>query len=344
MDASAWAALAGVANFLGNRIQNNYEDERMTRLKKLQEDADMKRQQFLIDYRQQADERSKQADWERTKDDVMSTFQDPETGNTMGRTRSGNSVLLNQTSDSFRSARAQDKELDNAYRQAQIEALQGRTARAAQPRVSSGGGSVTPKMPKPPIGYRWAADGESLEPIPGGPRDNTANPKPTTSRPGKAGGGDPKPAAADQALSILSDMEEMLKSGKSWTGPVEGTLFKYGKGGQSFQSAVDQLVNPMQTLTRIPGSGAQSDLELKQMLNSFPNVDTREDVNLDRINRLRNYINKLQGGTTQQGATPKQQAPTQAAPQVGKIITAPDGKKYRIVGGDPNDPDVEPVE
>lgn len=342
MDASAWAALAGAANFLGNRIQNNYEDERQTRLKKLQEDADMKRQQFLIDYREAADQRSREADWNRTKDDVMSTFADPETGNTMGRTRSGNSVLLNQTSDAYRTALAQDRELDNAYRQAQIDAVKGRTQRAAQPKSSAS--SPTPKMPKPPVGYRWAADGESLEPIPGGPRDSIANPRPATTKSGKAGGGDPKPAAADQALSILSDMEEMLKSGKSWTGPVEGTLFKYGKGGQSFQSAVDQLVNPMQTLTRIPGSGAQSDLELKQMLNSFPNVDTREDVNLDRINRLRSYINKLQGTTTQQGATPQQQAPAQAGSQVGKIITAPDGKKYRIIGGDPNDPDVEPVE
>lgn len=43
-------------------------------------------------------------------------------------------------------------------------------------------------------------------------------------------------------------------------------------------------------------------------------------------------------------------SPAAAAPaaagkyQVGQVIDGPDGKKYRVTGGDPNDPDVEPVQ
>lgn len=44
------------------------------------------------------------------------------------------------------------------------------------------------------------------------------------------------------------------------------------------------------------------------------------------------------------GGVPTQSVqPTQQQGQIGSIVTGADGKQYRIIGGDPNDPDVEPI-
>lgn len=180
-----------------------------------------------------------------------------------------------------------------------------------------------------PSGYRQAAGG-ALEPIPGGPAD----------KPREV---DTKAAAAAQARGILDQIDGMLQRGEAWTGPADQYLTMAGEGRQKFETAVNQLVNPFQTLTRVPGQGAQSDLELKQLMSTFPTAGARESVNRQSIQNLRTYLDRLQGGaqgTPQQGAQP---ASPPAGAAVGSIITAPDGRRYRIIGGDPNDPDVEPV-
>lgn len=164
-----------------------------------------------------------------------------------------------------------------------------------------------------PSGYRATADG-SLEPIPGGPADKPAEV-------------DTKQAAAAQAMEILANLRGQIPE----SGPIEGRIPT--PGSQKFDRTVAQLVNPFQTLTRIPGQGAQSDKELATLMASFPSVTNFESVNEEGIKNLESYLAKIQGGAAPSaGANP------------GNIITAPDGKRYRIVGGDPNDPDVEPVE
>ena len=160
-------------------------------------------------------------------------------------------------------------------------------AQEAMRRKLMGGGQNAPS------GYRFAGDGSALEPIPGGPADKPAE-------------GNPKAAAAEQALSVLAQLEGKIDKGEAWTGPMDKLL--PGAGQQSFQAAVDALTNPMQTLTRIPGQGAQSDLEFKQLMNQFPSLGNRESVNKESITRLRDYVLRQQRelgiGAQDQGAVP----------------------------------------
>lgn len=141
MDASGWAALSGFATALGNRLQDRYDDDRRERLRQLQEAADMKRQQFLIDYRQQADERSKQADWERTRDDVVASFTNPETQSVYGRTKGGKTVPLFETSPDFQSGLKQKRELEaqGLENRAQLAAANAALAEARALRAGSAG-------------------------------------------------------------------------------------------------------------------------------------------------------------------------------------------------------------
>jgi len=176
---------------------------------------------------------------------------------------------------------------------------------------NSGGSSA-------PSGYRPTASG-GLEAIPGGPADK---PKEI----------DTKGAAAQQALEILSQLEGNLGS----SGPID--RFTSPVGAQKFDKTLAQLVNPLQTLTRVAGQGAQSDKELAALMASFPATGNFDETNKQQIQNIRSYIEKLQGSG---GQAP--QAQPQGGAQVGKIITGPDGKKYRIIGGDPADPDVEPL-
>lgn len=105
MSAAGWAGLAGVAGFLGNKMQTDAANEQKQQLLQMQQDAEQKRQMMLAKYNNDLSTTShlqeKAADRAATADDVQGQFQDPETGNTMGRTRSGKAVILNQTSNDY---------------------------------------------------------------------------------------------------------------------------------------------------------------------------------------------------------------------------------------------------
>jgi hypothetical protein len=81
-------------------------------------------------------------------------------------------------------------------------------------------------------------------------------------------------------------------------------------------------------------SGPVSNADFEIAGKSVFSQEKPAQVNADLIYAA---LTRAQGG----GSAPQ---PAAGGAQVGKIITAPDGKRYRIVGGDPNDPDVEPVE
>lgn len=164
-----------------------------------------------------------------------------------------------------------------------------------------------------PSGYRATATG-ALEPIPGGPADK---PKEV----------DPKAAAAQQAREVLDSLEQQLSA----SGPIDGRLPT--ASAQGFDRAVAQLVNPFQTLTRIPGQGSQSDAELKRLMESFPAVTNYESVNKNSIANLRSYLDKIQG---MQGAPAAPNAPQvpQAASQPTQTATNPQtGQKIGLING-----------
>jgi hypothetical protein len=148
--ASGWDFLAGFATQLGGGLQARQEAKERDRLKKMEEDALMKRQMFLEEYRATVDQAAKEADYERTKNDVTAQFTNPETGEVFGRTKSGTTVPLSTTSDeykqSLRDARSAELELKRA-RQEASEASAARSRRPPQPRA--GGAEKEPKPPKP---------------------------------------------------------------------------------------------------------------------------------------------------------------------------------------------------
>jgi len=126
-----WAFLSGAAGYLSNRMAKEQE----LKEKQLQEEAMMKRQMMLEKYRNDLEaqrqltlenERSKntreekQAEHELSKGDVVGQYQNPRTGEVIGRTRGGDTVQLYQPSkeESDYLRRKQDLELSAAQAQA----------------------------------------------------------------------------------------------------------------------------------------------------------------------------------------------------------------------------------
>jgi len=142
---------------------------------------------------------------------------------------------------------------------------------------------------------------------------------------------DVKGAAAAQAREILATLENQLSA----SGPIDGRLPT--PGAQGFDRSVAQLVNPFQTLTRIPGQGSQSDAELKRLMESFPSVTNYESVNKESIANLRSYLDKIQGmqGQGGQGGPTQPAAPqAPAAGQPTQTATNPQtGEKIGLING-----------
>jgi len=124
MSGSAWAALAAAANSVGGSLQKNAEDERQLKLKKLELDAQQKRDEFLTRMRQQLSDESDEKKHERESGDVASTFTDPETGNVLGRTKGGKTIPLSETSQEYKDALAETKRGKILKDQADLENAQ----------------------------------------------------------------------------------------------------------------------------------------------------------------------------------------------------------------------------
>ncbi|MCH9836937.1 hypothetical protein K0U83_14820 [bacterium] len=139
---------------------------------------------------------------------------------------------------------------------------------------------------------------------------------------------DVKAAAAAQAREILDSLEKQIPS----SGPIDGRLPT--PGAQGFDRSVAQLVNPFQTLTRIPGQGSQSDAELKRLMESFPSVTNYESVNKESIANLRSYLDKIQGMQGQAAPQAPQGAPQPAQGQPTQTATNPQtGQKIGLING-----------
>lgn len=183
-----------------------------------------------------------------------------------------------------------------------------------------------------PSGYRPTADG-ALEPIPGGPADPAAQAAKPRVLPADMAG---RVALAEEYLSNAPNIMQEVEGG-SLTGLVDAPAAKagYGKSGEVFrqiQSGRDAL---QRTLT---GAGMPA-TEADEYANRYlPQVTDTAEKLASKQKQLQAELSRFV--TEARGAPPA----TGSGAQVGKIITAPDGKRYRITGGDPSDPDVEPVQ
>lgn len=148
--------------------------------------------------------------------------------------------------------------------------------------------------------------------------------------------------AARQQLAIVDKLDQMHKAGV-YTGPVDKYLGALGKGAQEYDALVAQLLGP--TVKEMFGSTQISDQDRRAAAEALPSRGRYEDVNKNLLAQMRakaqatiDAAERIKAGGPA-GSTPS------AAPQgykVGDIITE-GGKRYRVIGGTPDDPEVEPL-
>lgn len=136
--AAAWAALAGFAGGIGSQLQQKQELEQKQKLAQMQQDAELKRQMFLQQYASDLRDKSKAAEDERTKDDVVSHGTNAETGDVLGFTKSGKAIPLSTTSDEYKAAKKAQLQAQVANTQALAINRQGANKGPVNPNYGTG--------------------------------------------------------------------------------------------------------------------------------------------------------------------------------------------------------------
>jgi len=171
--------------------------------------------------------------------------------------------------------------------------------------------------------------------------------------------------AAARLAPQLAAVRRRIKRIKAAVGDLSDNRF-FGTGfldqfinarteeGQELESAVGGIQNPLLALTRVPGIGSQSDLEARIANLQFPHISKDEGVNIrdvaeleafyaDLENAYRNILgDEFDAAMNQRPDAPAEGGGTGKAYQVGEVITL-GGKRYRVVGGDPADPELEEI-
>jgi hypothetical protein len=164
-------------------------------------------------------------------------------------------------------------------------------ARIAKTMAAPAGGGG---LGKPPAGYMWAGEGQ-LAPIPGGPADPAvkAAGKPATSK-----GAAPEVKGA-QVANLTRGLERIrgalggLGGRLVDTGPLDQYVQKYTPEGQELEAAVGSIRPSLMALTRVPGVGAQSDLEARLEGLRFPSLGFAPDVNQATTQQLEAFVSDL---------------------------------------------------
>jgi hypothetical protein len=205
---------------------------------------------------------------------------------------------------------------------------------------------------KPPAGYRWADNGADLIPIPGGPADakqGQRNAVPTE--------GERKAATLYSRLKFSEQQLQDALAGAD--GAAKPSLLSESVraiGGdtaansvtsqerQRVEAAQLDLLDAALTL----GTGAAYTKEqLRGYARSyFPQIGDDEKTVADKHARLQNIIGaaRISAGRAAEDADamPGPESGAAGKYSAGQIIEV-NGKQYRVIGGDPNDPDVEPL-
>jgi cation transport regulator ChaB len=158
-------------------------------------------------------------------------------------------------------------------------------------RAESSGGVAAPKPPKAPEGYRWAADGQSLEVIPGGPKDATA-PAPMSAKDRNT---------ARVKLTQVSVARRQLQDAKQKYAALKGSLaagpgggLLPTPGGKAYDAAIDTMRSSISALTRVPGVGAMSDYETRLDQAKFPTRNNYEEVGAQQLQALEDQLNTIE--------------------------------------------------
>lgn len=197
---------------------------------------------------------------------------------------------------------------------------------------------------KTPSGYRKTESGD-LEAIPGGPADQKAQAAAAM----KAAGA----TDVDLAIGTLRDAYDRLEKGGGITNTDASSLSNltaavsssgigqavgkaFGTQNQSARNDIAMtrpaLLAALMKATGMSAKQMDSNAELKLWL------ATATDPTLD-VGANRRALNNIEKKYLRPDAEPK----AQTGYKVGDVIDH-GGKRYRVTGGDPNDPDVEPIQ
>lgn len=117
------------------------------------------------------------------------------------------------------------------------------------------------------------------------------------------------------------------------TGPIAGRLPALQPADQNAESAVASMAPVLKQLFRSAGEGVFTDKDQQMLLDMMPTRTMLPEARKDAIRRIDAIVEaKLQGG----GGTQT------SGYRVGQVIEA-NGRRYRVTGGDPADPDVEEI-
>lgn len=194
-----------------------------------------------------------------------------------------------------------------------------------------------------PAGFRFRPDA-SLEPIPGAPQ-SIAKPMSAAERRDFNSKRDKLPQLnasirrverIKQAVAELSDPSRMIQTGR-----LDQYVQGWTKEGQELDAAVGSLRPTLLALTRIPGIGVQSDLDVRLDALQFPSLDKPPETNAENIAELEIYMqdlaaayrNVMEDYAEDQGGGQSQQAPQQGgdAPQSNAIQRARNPQTGEVV-------------
>lgn len=97
-----------------------------------------------------------------------------------------------------------------------------------------------------------------------------------------------------------------LDQSRIGTGPIAQASQRFLPAGQELETAVNAMNNSMLALTRVPGIGAQSDLEARIASMRFPQLDREESVNRRTLADLEAFVNDLSRTAQQSDAQDRQ--------------------------------------
>lgn len=172
----------------------------------------------------------------------------------------------------------------------------GRTFQVVEPPKPKGSGGG----PKPPSGYQYATDpatGETiLAPVRGGPADPN-RPRPSSPAQEKQKREAiirmPQVDAAIRRVDRLSQASQSLGNFLADGGPIDGPLLSKTKSGQELEQSAASLMPVLTALTRVPGIGAQSDLEQRLAMLQLPSVDMYPEVRARAVAELQAFMRDL---------------------------------------------------
>lgn len=165
-------------------------------------------------------------------------------------------------------------------------------------------------------------------------------------------------SALDGAISRIDNTIAAIKESPIGVTGVSGTINKYWESAQNQareftgQQGVPQPARDIDNQFDLIKADARNLLlhskymsagaidTLNDIVRGEGDYDTRADA-LGSLQRMRDaYIQAKQGVLNEPEDTFNDSGATYTE---GETITGPDGKKYRVTGGDPSDPDIEPI-